>query len=206
MTTLIVATGGAGEAAAAALADAGFAVERVATLAAARDHLADADIVVVGDPEDATADDVRGAAPGDVPLVRLGADDDFETTVPRPVDSEAVVHAVQLADRVRSYRTAVDDLYRLCRERAAAELDAEGADDDLDRELTAARRRAERAFRGAKRLAEDPPYGRLIGATIGSVDAGAEAFADLDDPVAGSDGADGTTECDSPFDDCPGQQ
>lgn len=202
MTTLIVAAGGAGDAAATALTDAGVDVERVATLAAARDALGDADVVVVGEPEDAAASEVRAAAPADVPLVGLGADDDFETAVPRPVDPEAIVRAVRLADRIRSYRAAVDDLFRLCRERAAAELEAEGDDEDLDRELTRARRRAERAFRGAKRMAEEPPYERLIGSTVGAIDAGPEAFADLDDHVGGGEERDR----DGAVDDCPGHR
>jgi len=84
VTTLIVAAGGAGEAAAAALVDADISAERVATLASARDRFEAADVVVVGDPEGATAEEVRAAAPADLPLVRLGANDDFETAVPRP--------------------------------------------------------------------------------------------------------------------------
>lgn len=206
MTTLIVAAGGAGEAAAAALTDADVSAERVATLASARDRFADADVVVVGDPEDATAEEVKAAAPADVPLVRLGADDDFETAVPRPVEPEALVHAVRLAERVRTYRTAVDDLYRLCRDRAAAELETGDDDGDLDRELIEARRRAERAFRGAKRMAESPPYDRLIGSTIGTVDAGPAAFADLDGAVDGDEGEDEEAERDGAYDDCPGQR
>lgn len=202
MTTLIVAAGGAGEAAAAALVDADISAERVATLASARDRFEAADVVVVGDPEGATAEEVRAAAPADLPLVRLGANGDFETAVPRPVEPEALVHAVRLAERVRTYRTAVDDLYRLCRDRAAAELETGDVDGDLDRELIEARRRAERAFRGAKRMAESPPYDRLIGSAIGAVDAGPPAFADLDDPVGEDEGS----ERDGASDDRPGQR
>jgi hypothetical protein len=200
VTTLIVAAGGAGEAAAAALVDADISAERVATLASARDRFEAADVVVVGDPEGATAEEVRAAAPADLPLVRLGANGDFETAVPRPVEPEALVHAVRLAERVRTYRTAVDDLYRLCRDRAAAERET-GDVDHVD-ELIEARRRAERAFRGAKRMAESPPYDRLIGSAIGAVDAGPAAFADLDDPVGEDEGS----ERDGASDDRPGQR
>jgi len=202
VTTLIVAAGGAGEAAAAALVDADISAERVATLASARDRFEAADVVVVGDPEGATAEEVRAAAPADLPLVRLGANGDFETAVPRPVEPEALVQAVRLAERVHTYRTAVDDLYRLCRDRAAAELETGDVDGDLDRELIEARRRAERAFRGAKRMAESPPYDRLIGSAIGAVDAGPAAFADLDDPVGEDEGS----ERDGAYDDCPDQR
>lgn len=176
MTIVVVAPGEAGETAAAVLSDAGFEVQRATTVADARDLVDGADTVVVGEPAEGAAADLTAAVPADVPVVGLGESRDVEWTVPRPVGAAELTRVVRLAQRTHAYRGAVEELYRHCRERAAAELEEGSVPDELDRDVTEARRRAERAFRDARRLAGRAPYDRLLG----SLPAGDEPqFAEL---------------------------
>lgn len=163
MTVLIAAAGEDGRTARAYLADAGVDVEQVTSLSDARVRAATVDVVVVGPLEDATAAELRDAlASGDgasPPLVRLGADEAFETTVDRPFEADALVHAVTVARRGGRYRRAVDDLYERCRERAVAGAEADDADDAVE----AAKRRAESAFDETRQLGVAVPYEQLFG-------------------------------------------
>lgn len=162
VTVLIAAAGDAGTAAHDALAAAGFAAERVTTLADARVRGATADVVVAGELADATAGDLRvalRAAGAATPVVRLGDDDAFEFTVAPPFDGDALADAVRSARRADAYREAVDDLYERCRARATDDAETLPTDDEA---VTAARRRAERAFEEVRRLDDRTPYDRLF--------------------------------------------
>jgi hypothetical protein len=163
VTTVVVAPGEAGETAAAALSEGGIEVERVATVADARAHVDGAGAVVVGDLVEGAVADLAAAVPDDVPVVGLGESRDAEWTVARPVEPAELTRTVRLAERTCAYRAAVEELYRHCHRRAAAELDDDDVPDEVDREVTDARRRAERAFRDARRLAGRAPYDRLLG-------------------------------------------
>ncbi|WP_255151905.1 hypothetical protein [Halorarius halobius] len=166
MTVLIAAADDAGTAAHDALSTAGFDVERVTTLADARVRGATADVVVAGELADATARDLRGAlreAGAATPVVRLGTAPDFEYAVEPPYE-DALVGTVRLARQADAYRTAVDDLYERCRERAAA---GESLTPD-DEAVAAARRRAESAFEEVRRLGGHTPYERLFPEVEGS--------------------------------------
>lgn len=189
----MVAAGEAGETAAAALSEAGFGVDRVGAVDDATDRLKTAEAVVLGDPAEGTAADLTAAVPDDVPVVSLGESPATEWAVPRPVEGAELTRVVRLAERTHAYRAAVDDLYRRCRERAAAELEGD-VPAALDREVTEARRRAERAFRDTRRLADRAPYDRLLGRLpsgdepeFGALTAGFDA----DAADAASDGDDG---------------
>ncbi|WP_255197985.1 hypothetical protein [Halorarius litoreus] len=159
MTVLIAAAGDDGRTARSLLADAGFDVERVTTLSATRVRAATVDVLVVGDLENATARDLRDAlraADGSLPpLVRLGADDAFETAVTPPFEADQLVRAVTAARQGAQYRQAVDDLYEQCREQAAT-------DDPDAAAVTAAKRRAQEAFDETRRLGVAAPYEQLF--------------------------------------------
>lgn len=161
MTVLIAAAGDDGRAARDALSDAGFDVERVATLAAASARVAPARVAVVGALEDGSARELRAAArstpPGGPALVHLGDDDAFETCVPLPVEDDELLHAVRLAREAVAYRDEVDALYERCRERANGDDDPETAG-----EVERAKRRAGQALHDARRVAGRTPYEQLF--------------------------------------------
>lgn len=162
MTVLIAAAGTDGRVVRDRLDDAGFDVEHVTSLAAARVRAATVAVVVVGGLADATADDLRQAlreSGVDTPLVHLGADETFDTVVEEPYDTDRLSAAVQLAEQTGVYRRAVDEFYERCRERAATE----GEDPAVDEAVAAARRRAEREFQETRRLDDRPPFERLFG-------------------------------------------
>lgn len=164
VTVLIAAAGDDGRAARDLLEAGGFDVEHVTSMAAGRVRAATVDVVVTGALEDATADDLRAAlrsAGTETPLVHLGPDDAFETTVERPFDNDRLAQAVRRAERAGEYRRAVDDLYERCRASAEAD-DDDPADDEA---VMAAKRRAERAFRETRRLDDRSPIERLFDPT-----------------------------------------
>lgn len=160
VTVLIAAAGADGRRARSLLVDAGFDVERVTTLSAARVRAATVAVLVVGPLEDATACGLRDALRADdgslPPLVRLGADETFETTVARPFEADQLASAIAAARRGAQYRQAVDDLYEQCRELAAS--DDTAADDAVD----AAKRRAQQAFDETRELGAGAPYEQLF--------------------------------------------
>lgn len=187
VTVLIAVAGGAGRTARERLADAGFDVEHVTTLSAARVRAATVDVVVAGPLEDATARELRTAVRSngaETPFVYLGGDEAFETTVEPPFDAAALAAAVRLAEQTGQYRQAVDDLYERCRERAAA------GEEDLagDEAIAEAKRRAQREFREIRRLDEGPPFERLFELDVDDADEeGGEDESDADD-ATGDDG------------------
>lgn len=162
VTVLIAAAGSDGRTARDRLDAAGFDVEHVTSLAAARVRAATVAVVVVGGLADATADDLRRALHGadiDTPLVHLGADETFDVVVEEPYDPDRLSAAVRLAEQAGIYREAVDEFYERCRERAAAD----GEDPVGDEAITAAKRRAEREFQEIGRLDDRSPFERLLG-------------------------------------------
>lgn len=196
MTVLIAAAGDDGRVARDALADAGFDVERVATLEAARVRAATVQVAVVGDLEEGTARELRAAvrsAAGDgPPLVHLGEDDAFETCVPLPVQDADLAVAVRLAREASEYRGEVDALYERCRARATGDADDPAATGEVER----AKRRARRALRDARRVAGRTPYEQLfsdVAAGADRVDAGAVSAGEDETPdetVSPDDGRD----------------
>lgn len=160
MTVLIAAPGDDGRAARDVLSDAGFDVERVATLAVASARVGSARVAVVGELEDASVREVRATArsapSGGPALVHLGEDEAFETCVPLPVEDEELVVAVRLAREAVAYRSEVDALYEQCRARA------DGDDGPETAGVERARRRAGQALRDARRVAGRTPYEQLF--------------------------------------------
>lgn len=161
MTVLIAAAGTDGRIARDRLAAAGFDVEHVTSLPAARVRAATVAVVVVGGLADATADDLRRAlheAGVDVPLVHLGADERFDVAVEDPYDPDRLSTAVRLAEQAGAYRQAVDEFYERCRERAAVD----GEDPVGDEAVVAAKRRAKREFQEISRLDDRSPFEQLF--------------------------------------------
>lgn len=186
MTVLIAAAGEDGRTARARLAAAGFDVEHVTSLAAARSRAPTAAVVVAGGLEDATADDLRDAlrdAGTTTPLVHLGADDVFDAAVQRPFDTERLARAVRVAQQAEQYRQAVDELYERCLDRA----EAGDVEPTTDEAVEAAKRRVERAFRGFRRRDEKLPVARLFGT------AGTRTSTDWSEERANGDVADDQT-------------
>lgn len=188
MTVLIAAAGDVGRTARDRLADAGFDVEHVTTLSAARVRAATVDAVVAGALEDATARDLRTAlrsSGAGTPFVHLGPDEAFETTVERPFDAAALSSAVRLVEQTSRYQRAIDDFYEQCRARATAG-DENPAGDEA---VAAAKRRAEREFREVRRLDDGPPFERLFDSSSAS-DQYATDWPGMDDDDADGDADD----------------
>lgn len=102
-------------------------VERAATLAAAREGLANCDAAVAVDLADGTPADLLAAVRGgkhcgpETPVVLVGEAGEgaagFDEVVPEG-DSDALAAALAAVERGLDYRAAVDDLYERCRRRA----------------------------------------------------------------------------------------
>lgn len=151
---VIAAAGDPGEAAARALADRD--VCRVETLAAVREALGDATVVVVGDLAAGGPGDARDAArDAGVPVVGLGERGEGYDATADPDDVGAVRNAVDLAEQTAEYREAVDELYE--RSLAYAEGDSEDEGD-----LEAARDRAHNRLRDLRETTGQVPYENLL--------------------------------------------
>lgn len=134
---VIAATGSQGERAREALVGLDASVASVETAAEARERVADAEVVVLGELESGSPAAVREAIDG-AGTVGLGV----EGTVTLPADPgpERLRDAVQEVRQAREYRRAVDDLYERCREYAR---DGDGAAEESVEE---ALERADEAF------------------------------------------------------------
>lgn len=137
MRVVIAATGPQGERAREALADLDGSVVSVETAAAAREQVADAAVVVLGELESGTPGAVREAIE-DGQTVGLGTEGTI-TLSPAP-GPESLREAVREVRRVHEYRRAVDDLYEQCRQRAR------GDDGDAEESVAEALARADEAF------------------------------------------------------------
>lgn len=172
MRVLVAAASEPGVAAAETLDAAGFSVEHVTTLAAARVRTATVPVAVVGALRDSDAETLccrlRDAGV-DTPLIGLGRAGGYAVTVDGPND-QRLPAAVQLVPHAAAYREAVDDLYERCQRRAdagdtdgsATDEGGAGAIDDDEAAVAAARRTATERLDRARQLAGQTPYEHLL--------------------------------------------